>query len=102
MPLILYALAVCFVGAVAWECGHTGDAPVNVWKNSLVAALFHGMDRDLLARTSLLNDQELIDEAAEELAVKLTRSAHGLRLDGEEAHELKARRSGGHGITRSS
>jgi len=95
LPLILFMLAVCFVGAVAWECGHAGDAPVNVWKNSLVAALFHGMDRDLLARTSLLNDQELIDEAAEELAVKLTRSADGLRLDGEETHELKSQQQWG-------
>jgi len=61
-------------------------------KNDLVAALFHGMDRDLLAKVCLLNDQESIDETAEELAVKLIRGGHGLRLGNEESYELKWRR----------
>ena len=90
LPVALFFLTVCFVKAVAWT-GDIGDVKVNVWKNDLVAALFHGMDRDLLAKVCLLNDQESIDETAKELAAKLIRGGHGLRLGNEESfsYELK-------------
>jgi hypothetical protein len=90
LPLLLYVLAVGFVISVAWRCGHdTEGVKVHVWKNSLVAALFHGLDHELLAKVGDLNEQKLIDEAAKDLKVKLTRSMHGLRLNAEESHELR-------------
>lgn len=88
LPALLYILAVCFVVTVAWRCGHTGDVRVHVWKNSLVAALFHGLDPELLARVGRPDEQELIDEAAKDLKVKLTSGMHVLRLEEEESHEL--------------
>jgi hypothetical protein len=89
LPLLLYVLAVCFVMAVAWRSGHNPeDMKVHVWKNSLIAALFHGLDDGLLTKAGHPNEQELIDEAAKDLKVKLSRTVNGLRLDGEELHEL--------------
>jgi hypothetical protein len=88
LPLLLYVTVIGFVVAVAWRCGHAGDAKVNVWKNSLVAALYHGLDDELLAKAGYPDEQEPIDEAAKNLKVKLTRNMHGLRLEGEDPHEL--------------
>jgi hypothetical protein len=87
LPLLLYITAIGFVVAVAWRCGHAGDAKVNVWKNSLMAALFHGLDQEMLAKIGHPDEQESIDEAAKDLEVKLTRNMHGLRLEGEEREE---------------
>jgi hypothetical protein len=98
LPLLLYVSAIGFVVAVAWRCGHTGDSKVNVWKNSLVAALFHGLDQEILAKIGHPDEQESIDEAAKDLKVKLTRDMHGLRLEGEEPHELREWQGGAHGI----
>jgi hypothetical protein len=90
LPLLLYALAVGFVVSVAWSCGHdTEGVKVHVWKNSLLAALFHGLDQGLLVKVGHLDEQKLIDEAAKDLKVKLTRSMHRLRLNAEESHELR-------------
>jgi hypothetical protein len=90
LPLLLYALAVGFVVSVAWSCGHdTEGVKVHVWKNSLLAALFHGLDQGLLVEVGHLDEQKLIDEAAKDLKVKLTRNMHRLRLNAEESHELR-------------
>jgi hypothetical protein len=51
---ILYILSAYFVGASAWKSDHTEDASVNSWNNRFAAALFHGMNRALLAKPSLL------------------------------------------------
>jgi hypothetical protein len=88
LPLLLYVTAIGFVLAVAWRCGHVGDAKVNVWKNSLVAALYHGLDDELLAKAGYPDEQESIDEAAKCLEVKLTRNMHGLRFECDDPHEL--------------
>ena len=98
LPLLLYVLAVGFVVSVAWRCGHnTEGMKVHVWKNSLVAALFHGLDPELLAKVGHADKQEAIDEAAKHLRVKLTEGMHGLRLDDEEHHELNEWQGGAHG-----
>jgi hypothetical protein len=90
LPLLLYVLAVGFVISVAWRCGHdTEGVKLHVWKNSLVAALFHGLDQGLLVKVWHLDEQKLIDEAAKDLKVKLTRSMHKWRLNAEESHELR-------------
>jgi hypothetical protein len=89
LPLLLYVLVVCFVMAVAWRCGHnTENVKVNLWKNSLVAALFHGLYHELLVKVGHPDEQELIDDAAKGLEVKLTGSMHGLRTECEEPREL--------------
>jgi hypothetical protein len=103
LPLLLYALAVGFVVSVAWRCGHnTEGVKVHVWKNSLLAALFHGLDHDLLVKVGDLNEQKLIDEAAKDLRVKLTGNLHRLRLEGEEPYELSEWQGGAHDVPQSS
>jgi hypothetical protein len=98
LPLLLYVLAVGFVVSVAWRCGHnTEGVKVHVWKNSLVAALFHGLDHELVVKVGDLNDQKLIDEAAKDLKVKLMRSRHGLRLNDEQPRELREWHGEAHG-----
>jgi hypothetical protein len=91
LPLLLYVLAVGFVVSIAWRCGrNTEGVKVHVWKNSLVTALFHGLDHEIVVKVGDLNEQKLIDEAAKDLKVKLTRSRYGLRLlDDEKPRELR-------------
>jgi hypothetical protein len=85
-PLILYVLTVCFVGTVALQ-GRAGDAPTHVWKNSIVAALCHGLDGDLSNELASLNTQKEIDDKAKDIEVKLAPSVHGTQLTREKYRE---------------
>lgn len=86
-PLLLYVLAVCFVTTVALQ-GRSDAARCHVWKNSIVAALCHGLEGELSDRLAGLYTQEQIDEAAKDVKVKLATSGVGLQLVSVEPREL--------------
>ena len=86
-PLLLYVLAVAFVITVALQ--GRGDATrCHVWKNSIVAALCHGLEAELSGKLANLYTQEQIDEASTTIKVKLAMSGVGLQLVSVEPQEL--------------
>lgn len=59
-----------------------------MWKNSLPAALFHGLDPELRARHGHLTREKEIDDAAKDLHVRLVPGLDGLQLASEMPNEL--------------
>jgi hypothetical protein len=59
-----------------------------VWKNSIVAALCHGLEKELSGKLAGLYTQEQIDEAAKDVKVGLATSGDGLQLVSKEPQEL--------------
>jgi hypothetical protein len=86
-PLMLYILTVSFVTTVALQ-GRGGAARCHVWKNSIVAALCHGLEGQLSDKLAGLYTQTEIDEAAKVIKVKLATSGGGLQLVSVEPQEL--------------
>ena len=84
---MLYILAVSFVTTVALQ-GRGGAARCHVWKNSIVAALCHGLEGELSGKLAGLYTQKEIDEAAKDTKVKLATSEVGLQLVSVEPREL--------------
>ena len=84
---MLYILAVSFVTTVALQ-GRGGAARCHVWKNSIVAALCHGLEGELSGKLAGLYTQKEIDEAAKDTKVKLATSEVGLQLVSVEPQEL--------------
>jgi hypothetical protein len=80
-------MAVSFVTTVALQ-GHSDAARRYVWKNSIVAALCHGLEGGLSDRLAGLYAQKQIDEAAKDVKVKIARSGVGLQLISVEVQEL--------------
>ncbi|KAM0723454.1 hypothetical protein Q7P37_000440 [Cladosporium fusiforme] len=88
LPLLLYVLSICFVAVVALKY-RAGKSTTFVWKNSLPAALFHGLDPELRSKYGGLNVQKDVDDRAKELHVKLMPGPYGIQLAGEVLHELR-------------
>lgn len=87
-PLLLYVLAVCFVATVALQ-GRSNATRCHVWKNSIVAALCHGLEKELSGKLAGLYTQKQIDEAAKDVKVKLATNGEGLQLVSAEPQELR-------------
>lgn len=86
-PIILYVLTACFVATVALQ-GRVGDGTTHVWKNSIVAALCHGLDDKLSGKLASFNTQNEIDDATKDVEVRLAANVHGMQLICEEPREL--------------
>jgi len=89
-PLLLYVLAASFMTAVAIQ-GRSGATKCHVWKNSIVAALCHGLEKELSDKLAGLYTLKQIDEAAKDVKVKLATNEHGLQLVSVESQGLMQR-----------
>jgi hypothetical protein len=88
LPLAIYLLVVAFVAMVALS-GRSGDQAVQVWKNSGISAMLHGLEAESLRRKlGPLDKQSDIDSAAKDLVVRLMPGDNGLRF--------KVQEDGGH------
>ena len=73
LPLVLFLLAIAFVLLVILAgLGVMSGNSTEVWKNNVNAALFHGPDADTRHRLGPLNTENSIDQAAEDLLVRMT------------------------------
>lgn len=86
-PLMLYVLTVCFLMTVALQ-GRTGVAPTRVWKNSIVAAICHGLKGEPSGKLAGLYTQKQIDDTVNDIEVKLEMNALGTQLACAEPREL--------------
>lgn len=75
------------MAAVALQ-GRSNATRCHVWKNSIVAALCHGLEKGLSGKLAGLYTQKQIDEAANDVKVKLTTNGNGLQLVSVEPQEL--------------
>jgi hypothetical protein len=89
LPLAVYLLVVSFVAMVALS-GRSGDHSVQVWKNSGISAMLHGLEAESLRqRLGPMDKQSDVDSAAKGLVVRLVPGDNGLRFKvQEEGHEL--------------
>lgn len=78
LPLALYILPIAFIilVIVAGRGGRSGRS-TQVWKNSVNAALFHGLDTDTRRGFGLLNSETSIDDTAESLLVGMLLGREG-------------------------
>ena len=70
--------------------GRSRDQPVQVWKNSGISAMLHGVEAESLRRRlGPLDKQDDIDSAAKDLVVRLMPGDNGMRFEVQEnGHEL--------------
>lgn len=81
LPLAIYLLVVAFLAMVALS-GRSGDQPAQVWKNSGISAILHGLEGESLRqRSGPLEKQSDVDSAAKGLVVRLVPGDHGLRFE---------------------
>ena len=89
LPLAIYLLVVAFLAMVVVS-GRSRDQPVQVWKNSGISAMLHGVEAESLRRRlGPLDKQDDIDSAAKDLVVRLMPGDNGMRFEVQEnGHEL--------------